>query len=160
MEPDQGWMAVAAIALLAVLGILTWAGLQETGAPPDPRIGAPGGGDGAGASPTLESFAPNSGGCATGEQENAAAVRSAEQVEGGTRFLVAGTVITSNPCYRVDASVERQNGGYRLRVVSSSTGTGVCATCIGSISYTARVVVPGDTLTVVHDGEVVTTLRR
>lgn len=163
MAMDEGWLAVAGIAVLAVIGILTWAGMQDTGPVPEPRIDAPEDGGGAVTPevvPTLESFAPGTGSCAAGDQEDEAAVRRTEQVEGeGTRFVVAGTVQTPNPCYRLAGSVEQQDGGYVLRITSSSTGT-VCTQCIGSIQYTARVVVPSSTLTVMHRGTRVATLRR
>lgn len=159
---DAGWIAVGAVAVLAVLGLLTWAGLQAAGEPAEPRIDAPEPDDET-VDPdvvaSVASFAPRVGGCATDGAGDAVQVRRTEPLRGGTRFVVNGSVQTPTPCYGLDASVEQGGGGYVLRITSSSSG-GACVQCVGSIRYTASVIVPAEQLTVMHDGAVVDVVTR
>lgn len=161
MESYPAWLVGGVLAVITLIGLLTWGGLQATGEVPDSRIDAPG--DGTvepGTVATLEAFSPRPGTCAEGGSGDAVQVRTAEPTDGdGTRFVVNGTVETPNPCYSLTGSVEQEGGGYALKVTSSSSG-GSCVQCVGSVRYAASVVVPADRLAVMHDGNVVDVLTR
>lgn len=155
MDAHQKWMVGGGVAVIILIGLLTWSGLQAAS---DTQ------GDGTvepGTVATLEAFSPSPGTCAEGGSGDAVQVRRATDVADGdgTRFVVNGTVQTPNPCYSLTGSLEQEGGGPVLKVTSSSSG-GSCVQCVGSVRYAASVVVTADRLTVMHDGSVVDILTQ
>lgn len=169
---DPVWMAAAAVVGVAVIGFLVWGGMEapvaDDGVPDDNDSGA---GDASGetggnetitydGAARIDVWAPGPLTCADEEDREAVQVRRTEEVEGGIQFLVNGTIRVPNPCQSLEATVVQEGGGYVLRITSSSSGTGFCTECVAASDYTARLTVPAERLTVMHEGEVIDVLTR
>lgn len=171
---EQQWLIVGAVAVIALIGFLTWSGMQAPAEEPDTQIDAPGEDtlnetpdtdgndtveyDGAVRLRTWGSSLPT---CAEpGETDDAVQLRGTEPVEGAIRFDVNGTIRLPDPCESLDATVREEDGRYVLRITSTDPGTGGCDDCAAVSTYTAQVIVPGERLTVMHGDDVVDVLTR
>lgn len=173
LEPEQQWLLAGTLAVIAVIGLLTWAGLPGSGDASDTQGDAPGEEalndtpdtgendtveyDGAVRLRTWGNSLPT---CADPEETDAVQLRSTEPVEGAIRFDVNGTIRLPDPCESLDATVGEEGGDYVLRITSTDPGTGGCDDCAAASTYTAQVIVPADRLTVMHGDTVVDVLTR